>query len=137
MGAMLAKEKVARSFVPGAHASTFGGNPLACNVGLAVLKTLIQGGALKNCAKMGKVLFRALLALKSRHPFIREVRGKGLIVGMEMDVDGTRIVEECMKAGLLINCTAHKVLRFIPPLIIGEKEIERGLGILEKVLARR
>ena len=137
LGAMLAKEKVARSFVPGAHASTFGGNPLACNVGLAVLKTLIQGGALKNCAKMGKVLFRALLALKSRHPFIRDVRGKGLIVGMELDVDGTQIVEECMKAGLLINCTAHKVLRFIPPLIIGEKEIERGLGILEKVLARR
>ena len=137
LGAMLAKEKVARSFVPGAHASTFGGNPLACNVGLAVLKTLVQGGALKNCVKMGKVLFRALLALKSRFPSIREVRGKGLIVGMELDIDGTQIVEECMKAGLLINCTAHKVLRFIPPLIVGEKEIERGLGILEKVLARR
>jgi predicted acetylornithine/succinylornithine family transaminase len=137
LGAMLAKEKVARSFVPGAHASTFGGNPLACNVGLAVLKTLLQGGALKNCVKMGKVLFQALLGMKSRFSSIRDVRGKGLIVGMELDLDGTKIVEECMKAGLLINCTAHKVLRFIPPLIIGEKEIERGLGILEKVLARQ
>ncbi len=137
LGAMLAKEKVARSFVPGAHASTFGGNPLACNVGLAVLKTLIQGGVLKNCVKMGKVLVQALLGMKKRFSSIRDVRGKGLIVGMELDIDGTKIVEECMKAGLLINCTAHKVLRFIPPLIIGEKEIERGLGILEKVLSRR
>lgn len=137
LGAMLAKEKVARSFVPGAHASTFGGNPLACNVGLAVLKTLVQGGALKNCAKMGKVLVQALVEMKGRFSSIRDVRGKGLIVGMELDIDGTGIVEECMKAGLLINCTAHKVLRFIPPLIIGEKEIKRGLGILEKVLARQ
>lgn len=137
LGAMLAKEKVARSFVPGAHASTFGGNPLACNVGLAVLKTLVQGGALKNCAKMGKVFVQGLVEMKGRFSSIRDVRGKGLIVGMELDIDGTGIVEECMKAGLLINCTAHKVLRFIPPLIIGEKEIERGLGILEKVLARQ
>ena len=137
LGAMLAKEKVARSFVPGAHASTFGGNPLTCSVGLAVLKTLVQGGALKNCVKMGRVLFDGLQALKQRFRFIREVRGKGLLLGMELEQDGGKIVEDCLKAGLLINCAAHKVLRFIPPLIIGKKEIGQGLAILEKVLARQ
>ena len=137
LGAMLAKEKVARSFVPGTHASTFGGNPLACSVGAAVLKMLVQGGALKNCVKMGRVLYDGLHALKERFRFIREIRGKGLILGMELEQDGGKIVEDCLKAGLLINCTAHNVLRFIPPLIIGKKEIERGLAILEKVLARQ
>jgi len=137
LGAMLAKEKVARSFVPGTHASTFGGNPLACSVGLAVLKTLLQGSALKNCVKMGKLLFDGLQALKDRFPFVREVRGKGLILGMEIEQDGSKIVEGCLQEGLLINCTGHKVLRFLPPLTVGKKEIDRGLTILEKVLGNR
>jgi acetylornithine/N-succinyldiaminopimelate aminotransferase len=137
LGAMLAKEKVARSFVPGAHASTFGGNPLACSVGAAVLKTLLQGGVLKNCVQMGRVLFDGLQALKKKFGFIREIRGLGLIWGMELEQDGGKIVEDCLKAGLLINCTAHKVLRFIPPLIIGKKDIGHGLDILENVLARQ
>jgi acetylornithine aminotransferase/acetylornithine/N-succinyldiaminopimelate aminotransferase len=137
LGAMLAKEKVARSFVPGAHASTFGGNPLACSVGAAVLKTLLQGGALKNCVKMSRVLNDGLVALKKKFRFIREIRGQGLILGMELEQDGAKVVEDCMNAGLLINCTAHKVLRFIPPLIIGKKEIARGLAILENVLTRQ
>jgi predicted acetylornithine/succinylornithine family transaminase len=136
LGAMLAKEKVARSFVPGAHASTFGGNPLACSVGLAVLKTLLRGGVLKNCQKMSQVLLAGLESLRSRFPFVQSVRGLGLIAGMELAVEGDRIVTDCMRAGLLINCTAHKVLRFVPPLIINQRDIERGLGILEKVLAR-
>ena len=137
LGAMLAREEVARSFVPGAHASTFGGNPLACSVGLAVLKTLLQGGVLKNCAKMGKLLFHGLQALKERFPFIREVRGKGLIIGMELEREGSKIVDECLREGLLINCTAHKVLRFLPPLTVGKKDIQMGLAILEKVLSRQ
>jgi predicted acetylornithine/succinylornithine family transaminase len=137
LGAMLAREKVARSFVPGSHASTFGGNPLACSVGVAVLKTLLQGGALKNCVKMGRVLRDGLQALKQRFRFIREIRGQGLILGMELEQDGGKIVDDCLKAGLLINCTAHTVLRFTPPLIIGKKEIERGLAVLESVLARQ
>jgi len=134
LGAMLAKEKVACSFVPGTHASTFGGNPLACSAGLAVLKTLLQGSVLKNCVKMGKLLFDGLQALKDRFPFVREVRGKGLILGMEIEQDGSKIVEDCLQEGLLINCTAHKVLRFLPPLTVGKKEIDRGLTILGKVL---
>ncbi|MGH7775541.1 MAG: aspartate aminotransferase family protein [Candidatus Binatia bacterium] len=137
LGAMLAKEEVARSFVPGAHASTFGGNPLVCSVSRAVLKALLQGGVLKNCIKMGRLLFDGLQRLKGRFPFVREVRGKGLILGMEIDRDGSKIVEDCLQAGLLINCTAHKVLRFLPSLTISKRDLGRGLAILEKVLARQ
>jgi predicted acetylornithine/succinylornithine family transaminase len=136
LGAMLAKEKVARSFVPGAHASTFGGNPLACSVGLAVLKTLLRGGVLKNCEKMGQLLREKLESLRARFSFVQEVRGMGLIAGMELAIEGDKIVTDCLRAGLLINCTAHKVLRFVPPLIISTSEIDRGLATLEKVLAR-
>jgi len=136
LGAMLAREAVAKSFAPGSHASTFGGNPLVCSVGLAVIKTLLAGGALKNCVKMGKLLTRGLEKLKERFSFVRGIRGFGLILGLELDMEGTKIVEACMAEGLLLNCTASKVLRFVPPLTITQKEIERGLGILEKVLAR-
>jgi len=107
-----------------------------CSVGLAVIKTLLEGGALKNCVKMGKLLARGLEKLKERFSFVRGIRGFGLILGLELDMEGTKIVEACMAEGLLLNCTASKVLRFVPPLTITQKEIERGLGILEKVLAR-
>ncbi len=137
LGAMLAREEVARSFVPGTHASTFGGNPLVCCVGLAVLKTLVQGGVLKNCVKMGKLLLDGLQKLKVRFPFIREVRGKGLILGMELEREGSKVVDGCLREGLLINCTAYKVLRFLPPLTVGRKDIEKCLAILEKVLSRQ
>jgi predicted acetylornithine/succinylornithine family transaminase len=136
LGAMLAREEVAKSFTPSSHASTFGGNPLVCHVGLAVMKTLLKGGVLKNCAKMSKVFIDRLERLRERFAFARGIRGKGLLLGLELDMDGTKIVEECMQEGLLINCTASKVLRFVPPLTITAKEIERGLAIVEKVLAR-
>jgi acetylornithine/succinyldiaminopimelate/putrescine aminotransferase len=134
---MLARDEVARSFAPGTHASTFGGNPLACSVGLAVLQTLLKDRLLNNCVKMGKLLLDGLESIRRRFPFVRQVRGKGLIVGMELEQEGKRIVDECLKEGLLINCTAGKVLRFLPPLTVGEKEIDKGLSILEKVLARQ
>jgi predicted acetylornithine/succinylornithine family transaminase len=137
LGAMLAREDVAKSFVAGSHASTFGGNPLVCSVGLAVMRTLLQGGALKNCVKMSKLFMQGLSKLKDRFSFVRAVRGKGLILGLELEMEGAKIVESCMAEGLLLNCTASKVLRFVPPLTITPKEIARGLAILEKVLARQ
>jgi len=137
LGAMLAREEVAKSFVPGSHASTFGGNPLACSAALAVMQTLLKGGALKNCVKMGKAFVEGLTRLKDRFSFVKGIRGKGLILGLELEMDGAKIVEACMLEGLLINCTAYKVLRFVPPLTIKQKEIEQGLGILEQVLARQ
>ncbi|HVH90631.1 MAG TPA: aminotransferase class III-fold pyridoxal phosphate-dependent enzyme, partial [Candidatus Acidoferrum sp.] len=72
-----------------------------------------------------------------RFSFVKNIRGKGLILGLELEIEGAKIVDACMQAGLLINCTAYKVLRFVPPLTITQKEIERGLGILDKVLARQ
>jgi acetylornithine/succinyldiaminopimelate/putrescine aminotransferase len=137
MGAMLAREQVAKSFVPGSHASTFGGNPLACSVGLAVMKTLIAGGVLRNCVRMSKLFIKRLEKLRDRFSFVRGVRGKGLLIGLELEMEGAKIVEECMKEGLLLNCTAYKVLRFAPPLTITETEITRGLDILEGVLERQ
>jgi acetylornithine/N-succinyldiaminopimelate aminotransferase len=135
MGAMLAREEIAASFTAGSHASTFGGNPVTCSVGLAVLETLLQDGVLENCVTMSKVFIEGLEELKKRFSFIREIRGKGLLLGMELAIEGNKIVDDCMRQGLLINCTAYKVLRFLPPLTINQREVKRGLGILEKVLA--
>ncbi|HTF92661.1 MAG TPA: acetylornithine transaminase [Verrucomicrobiae bacterium] len=137
LGAMLAREEIASSFGPGSHASTFGGNPVSCSAGLAVIHALLQGGVLKNCAQMGKYFVKGLEALKKRFSFIREIRGKGLIIGVELEIEGSKIADGCMEAGLLMNCTAYKVLRFVPPLTIKRNEIDRGLAILEKVLARQ
>jgi acetylornithine/N-succinyldiaminopimelate aminotransferase len=136
LGAMLAREDVANSFGPGSHASTFGGNPVSCAAGLAVMQ-LLKTGALKNCVQMGKYFVKGLEALKKRFSFIRDIRGKGLLIGVELDIDGIKIAEACMLEGLLMNCTAAKVLRFVPPLTIKKNEIDRGLAILEKVLARQ
>jgi acetylornithine/N-succinyldiaminopimelate aminotransferase len=136
LGAMLAREEIATSFGPGSHASTFGGNPVACSAGLVVMQTLL-GGALENCLNMGNYFVRGLEALQKRFSFIREVRGKGLMIGMELEIEGSKIADSCMQEGLLLNCTAYKVLRFVPPLIVKKNEIERGLDILEKVFARQ
>lgn len=137
LGAMLAREDIAQSFGPGSHASTFGGNPLVCSAGLAVMKTLLEGGVLENGVRMGRYLLQRLQSLKQRFAFVREIRGKGLMVGVELDIEGNKIVESCMQEGLLLNCTASKVLRLVPPLTIKKREIDRGLAILEAVLARQ
>jgi predicted acetylornithine/succinylornithine family transaminase len=136
LGAMLAREEIATSFGPGSHASTFGGNPVACSAGLVVMQTLLSG-ALENCLNMGNYFVRGLEALQKRFSFIREVRGKGLMIGMELEIEGSKIADSCMQEGLLLNCTAYKVLRFVPPLTVKKNEIERGLDILEKVFARQ
>jgi acetylornithine/N-succinyldiaminopimelate aminotransferase len=136
LGAMVAREGVAQSFKPGSHASTFGGNPVACSAGLAVMKALVKNGVLRSSTRMSKVFVAGLERLCERFSFARGIRGKGLLLGLELDFDGTKIVDACVQEGLLLNCTASKVLRFAPPLTISAKEIERGLAILEKVLAR-
>ena len=137
LGAMLARDEVANSFGPGSHASTFGGNPVSCAAGLAVMNALLNEGVLRNCVQMGKYLVRGLEGLKKRFSFIREIRGKGLLIGVELTIEGSKIADVCVKEGLLLNCTASKVLRFAPPLTIKKNEIDRGLAILETVLARQ
>ncbi len=135
IGAMLTTEEIARYFTPGSHASTFGGNPLATAAGVAAVSAILEDGVLENCRGMGEYLFAQLKALKDRFDFIREVRGKGLMIGIELEFEGAEIVNRCLEKGLLINCTAGKVLRFLPPLIVTKKEIDEAIKIFTQVLS--
>ncbi|MFZ5634371.1 MAG: acetylornithine transaminase [Bacillota bacterium] len=134
IGAMLAREEVAKAFSPGDHASTFGGNPLACAAGLAAVDQLINHGVVENAARVGDYFKGKLLELKGRYPFVTDVRGKGLILGMELSVEGAEIVSRCQQKGLLINCVNNKVLRFLPPLIITGDDVDRAVDILEEAI---
>ncbi|MBW1675632.1 MAG: aspartate aminotransferase family protein [Deltaproteobacteria bacterium] len=133
MGAMLAKEGVAASFTPGSHASTFGGTPLVATAALTVVKALVEEGVLRNCERVGQYFKDRLLDLKSKYAFIQEVRGKGLLLGLDLDCDGVSIVKACMERGFLINCTQEHILRFIPPLIIQEGQIDSLIVCLDAV----
>jgi len=136
IGAMLATDKVASGFQPGTHASTFGGNPLVCAAAVVTMEVLLEDGfVLDQCRRMGKYLKKRLEDMKKEFPsIIAEVRGMGLLVGMELTRDGTPIVKACMDRGLLINCTAGNILRFLPPLIVTEKEIDHLIDVLEQTI---
>ena len=133
IGALLIKKGIADSFKPGDHASTFGGNPLATAAGVAALTTLLEERMLDNCQRMGDYFLAKLEEVKRRFPFVKEVRGKGLILGMELSIDGSSIVHDMLKKNILINCTMGKVLRFLPPLIVTQEEIDRVVKALEEV----
>ncbi|OGW91397.1 MAG: acetylornithine aminotransferase [Nitrospirae bacterium RIFCSPLOWO2_12_FULL_63_8] len=137
IGACLATEEAAAALEPGTHASTFGGNPVSCAAGLAVLRTLLEGRVLEHGRRMGDYLAHGLQDIKDRLPIVKEVRGLGLLQGMELTVDGKSVVTDCLARGLLINCTAERVLRFVPPLIITQTDIDRLLDILNQVLGKR
>lgn len=133
IGALLIKKGIADSFKPGDHASTFGGNPLATAAGVAALTAILEEGMLENCQKMGDYFLSQLEEIKGKFPFVKEVRGKGLILGMELKIDGSSIVNEMLKKKILINCTMGSVLRFLPPLIVTKEEIDRVVKALEEV----
>lgn len=134
IGAMLSIEKLSSAFGPGSHASTFGGTPLVTSVAKVVLKTLLEDGVIDHCREMGDYFKEKLMNLGKRYDFIKEVRGYGLILGMELDRRGAPIVEACMKRGFLINCAQEKVLRFLPPLIIGKDDIDLLIKTLDEIL---
>ncbi len=134
IGAMLATDTVAAAFTPGSHASTFGGNPLATSAGVAALKAMLEEGVLENCRKTGDYLAEKLNGLKEKYGFIKEVRGKGLILGMEMTVEAAPIVNACLDKGLLIISAGERILRFIPALVVTRAEVDEMMGILEGVL---
>lgn len=136
IGALLAREEVAAAFQPGDHASTFGGNPLACAAGLAVMETMLKEGFLEKVAANGAYFKKRLEELASRYPFVKEVRGMGFLLGMELSMEGADIVTRCHEKGLLINCVNGNVLRFIPPLIVERAEIDRAVEILDEVLGK-
>lgn len=139
IGAVLATDKVASSFQPGSHASTFGGNPLCCAAAIATIETILEDGfILDQCRRMGDYLIQGLMELKEEYSsVIIDVRGIGLMIGMEMSLDCSEIVKDCLERGLIINCTAGNVLRFTPPLIVQKKDIDHMLDILDDVLRRR
>jgi acetylornithine/N-succinyldiaminopimelate aminotransferase len=134
IGAMLASERVAASFTAGAHASTFGGNALTCAAAVAVMHVMVEEGVLANCRTQGEYLQGRLRDLGARSPRIKAVRGKGLLVGAELDGPGAPVVDACRDAGLLINCTMEKILRFSPPLIVARDEIDRAFEIVSRAL---
>jgi len=137
IGACLATDSVAQAFTPGSHASTFGGNPLACAAGLAVCRALLEGQVLDHARRMGEYLAKGLSACKERHRVVREVRGLGLLQGIDLDMDGKAVVSECLARGILINGTGEHVLRFVPPLIITQLEIDRLLDTLDQIFSKQ
>jgi predicted acetylornithine/succinylornithine family transaminase len=137
IGALLAKER-ASVFVPGDHGSTFGGNPLVCAVGVATLKFIIDDDIPAKVKKTGQYFVAGLEKLKAKFGFITEVRGRGLLLALGLtDNIAEELVLACLKEGLLVNPVKPNALRFMPPLIITEKDVDEALGILEIVLARR
>ncbi len=130
IGAMVAAEKVAAAFVPGTHGSTFGGNPLACTAALTVLDVIAREDLLENVRDQGARLRRGLVALKRRFADIREVRGMGLLLGMEMAAPVTKLLAACRDKGLLLLPAGPKVLRFLPPLNVHAAEIDAALEML-------
>ena len=134
IGALLAKEAVAASFTPGTHAATFGGNPLATAAAVAVVTTMLEERIPEHAARIGKYCMERLEALRARHPRIREVRGKGLLIGIEIDGSARDVVRRCMARGLLTLTAGDTVVRLTPPLIVTEADVDRAVAILGQAL---
>jgi acetylornithine aminotransferase len=134
IGALLTTEELAASLGPGTHGSTFGGNPLVCAAALAAMQTINEKTLLDNCRAMGAYLTEKLEQLKAKYSFIKEIRGLGLIIGVELAIEGGPLVIKAMERGLLMNCTVGNVLRFVPPLIVNRAEIDEAMTILDEVL---
>jgi acetylornithine aminotransferase len=135
IGALLTREELAKSLGPGTHGSTFGGNPLVCAAALAAMQALNEKTLRDNCRSMGTYLMEKLEQLKGKYSFIKEIRGRGLIIGAELEIEGGPLVIKAMERGLLMNCTVGNVLRFVPPLIVNRAEIDEAMTILDEVLA--
>ena len=133
MGAMLASDEVARAFTPGSHASTFGGGPLVASAALATLRIISEPAFLAKVRETGAYFVSRLEEIKESYSFVKGVRGRGLIVGLELTVPGAKFVSKCLERGAIINCTHDTVLRFVPPLIAGRSEVDEMVGILDGV----
>ncbi len=130
IGALVVKKEISDVFKPGMHASTFGGSPLVCKAALGTFKAIEKDKMLKNARLMSAYIFEKLAALKSRLKCIRDVRGIGLMIGIELSIAGKTIVEECLANGLIINCTHEKVLRLMPALNVTKKQADKAIKIL-------
>ena len=136
IGAMLAQPETAGYFEPGNHASTFGGNAVTCAAAKAVLLAIETEKLLENASSMGKVLLGKLTDFERKYSFVKDVRGKGVMIGIELEIEGAEIVTAAREKGLLINCTNDKVIRLLPPLTITLKEINACIKILDGIFAK-
>ncbi len=134
IGAMLAREDVGALLTPGTHGSTFGGNPPACAAGLAVLREMATHNWPAYAEKIGTQFMEMLRQRIATLPNVKAIRGLGLMVGIELTHPGAKVVKECLKRGLIINCTMGNVLRLLPPLIVTETECEKAATIISEVL---
>ncbi len=134
IGAMMAKEELAVKLVPGKHASTFGGNCIACAAGIAVVEAIEEDNLIENAVKMGEYAKHKLEQLGEKYDIIKEVRGKGLMIGVQLSSPGAEIVDKCLARGLRINCTNNTVLRFMPAMIVTKEQIDEAISILDSVM---
>jgi len=133
IGTMLARDEVAASFVPGTHGSTFGGNPLVTAAAVATVRAILEEGLLNRAEEMGEYLHGELETLGAKYPFVKEVRGIGLMIGMSLTIPGGDIVKKGHEKGVLLNVTHDTVLRFVPPLTVSKQEVNRMIEILESI----
>lgn len=134
IGGIMAKPEIAASLVPGTHASTFGGNSLACAAGIANIKAIEEDGLLENAQKMGEYARNKIEALKEDFQIIDHIRGKGLMIGIQLKVKGAEIVSRCLAKNLRINCTHDTVIRFMPSMTVSAEELDQAIDILRSVL---
>jgi acetylornithine aminotransferase len=135
IGTMLATDCYAAAFVPGTHGSTFGGNPLVCAAAIATVRAILEDGILNRCEEIGEYLEGELQALQRKYPFVKEVRGIGLMIGMALDIPAGEIVKKGHERGVLLNVTHDTVLRFVPPLTVTKQEINQMIAILDGIFA--
>jgi acetylornithine/LysW-gamma-L-lysine aminotransferase len=135
MGATLVRPDILAAISKGEHSSTFGGNPLSCAAGTAALKALTEDGLVENSEKMGKIFREGLEKLKEKHSIIREIRGKGLMIGVEMKFEVRDILMNLIKEGVLMLYSGRNILRILPPLVISEEDITKVLQSLDSVLS--
>jgi len=135
LSAIITREEVAQAFRPGMHGSTFAGGLLQCRLALKLLEILTRPGFLDRVCEVGAYFRRRLEELQSSMPIVREVRGEGLMLALELTIPGKSIVRQALEAGVLMNCTQERVLRFLPPLIIEESHVDELISVLEPILA--
>ncbi len=136
MGATLVKSDILACMQKGEHSSTFGGNPLSCAAGIGAIQAITQDGLVDNAAKMGKIFMNGLQRLQEKHKIIREVRGKGLMIGIELKFEVKDILFEGIQNGVLLLYSGKNIIRLLPPLVITEKDITKVIEILDLLLGR-
>lgn len=134
IGAIVATKEAASAFVPGDHGSTFGGNPLACSVGIAVLEELMYNDVLNKVDKKSKYIINKLSKLKSKYKGISKIQGIGLMLGIKLTIDKSKFINKCFEKGLLVAGAGEDVVRIIPALNISNEEIDKGIDIIDEVL---